>query len=204
MEDGLLKVVAPIDDTPAAQAGVMANDIITKLDDKQVKGLRLGRRSQPLQHFAWPCRWSVESRASWLKVRDSRRRMRAYRRRCRRQADRGGINVDQNFVYHWMRLGRFPHTQCLSAVEAVAKHRAQSSPPRSVVASFIAELTKCILSEAAVTCEVLKSALDLNGRYRYLFVLADQSAKPDLPYAPLSAFGRAIRFHPRRRTKEGK
>src|SRR5947199_7484838 len=29
MEDGLVKVVAPIDDTPAAKAGVMAGDIIT-------------------------------------------------------------------------------------------------------------------------------------------------------------------------------
>jgi len=33
MEDGLIKVVAPIDDTPAAKAGIMANDIITHLDD---------------------------------------------------------------------------------------------------------------------------------------------------------------------------
>ena len=41
MVDGLLKVVAPIDDTPAAKAGVMANDIITKLDDEQVQGLTL-------------------------------------------------------------------------------------------------------------------------------------------------------------------
>src|SRR5579863_9692933 len=31
MEDGLVKVVAPIDETPAAKAGVMANDIITHL-----------------------------------------------------------------------------------------------------------------------------------------------------------------------------
>ena len=36
MEDGLVKVVAPIDDTPAAKAGVMANDMIIKLDDEQV------------------------------------------------------------------------------------------------------------------------------------------------------------------------
>ena len=41
MQDGLLKVVAPIDDTPAAKAGVMANDIITKLNDEQVHGLTL-------------------------------------------------------------------------------------------------------------------------------------------------------------------
>jgi carboxyl-terminal processing protease len=41
MEDGLIKVVAPIDDTPAAKAGILANDIITKLDDEQVQGLTL-------------------------------------------------------------------------------------------------------------------------------------------------------------------
>ena len=41
MEDGLVKVVAPIDDTPAAKAGVMANDIITKIDNEQVHGLML-------------------------------------------------------------------------------------------------------------------------------------------------------------------
>jgi carboxyl-terminal processing protease len=41
MEDGLIKVVAPIDDTPAAKAGVMANDIITHLDDSAVQGLTI-------------------------------------------------------------------------------------------------------------------------------------------------------------------
>src|SRR6202161_1977353 len=43
MEDGLVKVVAPIDDTPAAKAGVMANDIITKLDDQAVQGMTLNQ-----------------------------------------------------------------------------------------------------------------------------------------------------------------
>ncbi len=43
MEDGLIKVVAPIDDTPAAKAGIMANDIITKLDGEQVRGLTLNQ-----------------------------------------------------------------------------------------------------------------------------------------------------------------
>ncbi len=43
MEDGLVKVVAPIDETPAAKAGVMANDIITRLDDEQVQGLTLNQ-----------------------------------------------------------------------------------------------------------------------------------------------------------------
>ena len=35
MEDGLIKVVSPIDDTPAAKAGIMANDIITHLDERR-------------------------------------------------------------------------------------------------------------------------------------------------------------------------
>jgi len=43
MEDGLIKVVAPIDETPAAKAGILANDIITKLDDEQVQGLTLNQ-----------------------------------------------------------------------------------------------------------------------------------------------------------------
>ncbi|MBN8969511.1 MAG: PDZ domain-containing protein, partial [Rhizobiales bacterium] len=41
MEDGLIKVVSPIDDTPASKAGIMANDIITNLDDEAVQGLTL-------------------------------------------------------------------------------------------------------------------------------------------------------------------
>ena len=43
MEDGLIKVVAPIDDTPAAKAGIMANDIITHLDEEPVQRLTLNR-----------------------------------------------------------------------------------------------------------------------------------------------------------------
>ena len=41
MEDGFVKVVTPIDDTPAARAGLQPGDLIIKLDDTQVKGLSL-------------------------------------------------------------------------------------------------------------------------------------------------------------------
>lgn len=41
MEDGFVKVVAPIDDTPADRAGVQAGDLIIRLDDKSVKGMTL-------------------------------------------------------------------------------------------------------------------------------------------------------------------
>src|SRR5438132_1572768 len=49
MEDGLIKVVAPIDDTPAAKAGVMANDIITHLDDEPVQGLTLNQAVEKMR-----------------------------------------------------------------------------------------------------------------------------------------------------------
>ncbi|MDI6749850.1 MAG: S41 family peptidase [Pseudomonadota bacterium] len=42
MEDGLVKVIAPIEDTPAYRAGVKAGDLIFKLDDTPVKGMTLG------------------------------------------------------------------------------------------------------------------------------------------------------------------
>ncbi len=42
MEDGFVKVVSPIDDTPAAQAGIQAGDLIIRLDDAPVKGMTLG------------------------------------------------------------------------------------------------------------------------------------------------------------------
>jgi len=39
--DGFVKVIAPIDDTPAQRAGVMAGDLIVRIDDEPVKGLGL-------------------------------------------------------------------------------------------------------------------------------------------------------------------
>src|SRR6266436_6906347 len=41
MENGVVKVVTPIDDTPAAKAGIKPNDVITNLDGEPVAGLSL-------------------------------------------------------------------------------------------------------------------------------------------------------------------
>ncbi len=41
MENGVIKVVSPIDDTPASKAGLQANDLITHLDNEQIVGLTL-------------------------------------------------------------------------------------------------------------------------------------------------------------------
>jgi carboxyl-terminal processing protease len=41
MEEGVIKVVSPIDDTPAAKAGILPNDYIVELDGKSVQGLSI-------------------------------------------------------------------------------------------------------------------------------------------------------------------
>jgi carboxyl-terminal processing protease len=41
MENGFIKVVSPIDDTPAQRAGIKTGDLVIKLDDKPVKGMSL-------------------------------------------------------------------------------------------------------------------------------------------------------------------
>lgn len=41
MENGFVKVVSPIDDTPAQKAGIKSGDLIIRLDDKPVKGMTL-------------------------------------------------------------------------------------------------------------------------------------------------------------------
>jgi carboxyl-terminal processing protease len=41
MENGIVKVISPIDDTPAHRAGILANDLIVEIDGQQVQGLTL-------------------------------------------------------------------------------------------------------------------------------------------------------------------
>jgi carboxyl-terminal processing protease len=41
MEDGFVKVVSPIEDTPAFRAGIQAGDLIIKIDDTPIKGMNL-------------------------------------------------------------------------------------------------------------------------------------------------------------------
>src|SRR3954452_25585444 len=49
MEDGLIKVVDPIDDIPAAKDGIMSNDIITHLDEEPVQGFTLNQAVEKMR-----------------------------------------------------------------------------------------------------------------------------------------------------------
>ncbi len=48
-EDGFLKVIAPIDDTPAQRAGIRSGDLIIRLDDTSVKGMSLADAIQRMR-----------------------------------------------------------------------------------------------------------------------------------------------------------
>jgi carboxyl-terminal processing protease len=49
MEDGALKVVSPIDDTPASRAGILAGDVINEVDGAPIKGLTLSQAVEKLR-----------------------------------------------------------------------------------------------------------------------------------------------------------
>jgi carboxyl-terminal processing protease len=48
-EDGLVKVVSPIDDTPAAKAGILSGDIIVGIDDESTQGLTLDQAVEKMR-----------------------------------------------------------------------------------------------------------------------------------------------------------
>jgi carboxyl-terminal processing protease len=49
MENGVVKVVTPIDDTPASKAGLLANDLIVKIDGTDVQGITLNEAVEKMR-----------------------------------------------------------------------------------------------------------------------------------------------------------
>ena len=45
MEEDLVRVISPIEDTPAARAGVIAGDLIAEIDGEEVRGMSLSMPS---------------------------------------------------------------------------------------------------------------------------------------------------------------
>ncbi|WP_158813676.1 S41 family peptidase [Methylocapsa sp. S129] len=48
-EDGLVKIITPIDDTPAAKAGILSGDIITEIDDQPAKALTFDQAADKMR-----------------------------------------------------------------------------------------------------------------------------------------------------------
>ena len=98
MEDGLIKVVAPIDDTPAAKAGVLANDIITHLDDEPIQGLTL---NQAVEKMRGPVDTTIKLRvmrkegAKPIEINITRAVIRVRAVRSRMEDDVGYVRISQ-------------------------------------------------------------------------------------------------------------
>jgi carboxyl-terminal processing protease len=98
MEEGLVKVVTPIDDTPASRAGVMANDIITQIDGESVQGLNL---NQAVDKMRGPINSSVTLKIQRKEAKDpievklTRETIRVRPVRARVEGDIGVLRVTQ-------------------------------------------------------------------------------------------------------------
>ena len=98
MEEGLVKVVTPIDETPAARAGILANDIITHIDDEQVQGLTL---NQAVEKMRGPVNTAVrlkvqrKERKEPLEVKLTRETIRIRPVRARVEGDISYLRVTQ-------------------------------------------------------------------------------------------------------------
>jgi len=99
-EDGLVKVVSPIEGSPADRAGLKPNDLITKIDDTNVKGLSLNdavkkMRGEPKSKVVLMIFRKDESRTFSVTI---------VREEIRTQSVRGKV-VEPG--YAWIRLSQF-------------------------------------------------------------------------------------------------
>jgi carboxyl-terminal processing protease len=98
MEEGMIKVVAPIDDTPAARAGVMAGDIITHIDDEQVQGLTLNQAVEKMRgavNSSVRLRISRKGASDNLELKLTRDVIRIRSVRSRNEGDVGYVRITQ-------------------------------------------------------------------------------------------------------------
>jgi carboxyl-terminal processing protease len=98
MEDGAIKVVTPIDETPAAKAGIMANDIITHIDGDAVQGLTLNQaveKMRGLVNTSVQLRITRQGRKDPLEMKLTRDTIRIRPVRSRVEGDLGYIRITQ-------------------------------------------------------------------------------------------------------------
>ncbi len=98
MEEGLVKVVTPIDETPASRAGILANDVITQIDGESVQGLNL---NQAVDKMRGPINSSVKLTIQRKEAKDpievslTRETIRIRPVRARAEGDVGYLRVTQ-------------------------------------------------------------------------------------------------------------
>ncbi len=117
-DNGVVKVVAPIDDTPAAKAGVLANDLITHLDNEQIVGLTL---EQAVEKMRGPVNTPIILTVV-RKGRDDPFEIKIVRDVIRIQAVKSRLELDGEVIY--TKVSTFneqTHTNLVKQVDALKK-----------------------------------------------------------------------------------
>ncbi|NOU06895.1 MAG: S41 family peptidase [Hyphomicrobiaceae bacterium] len=128
MENGVIKVVSPIDDTPASKAGVQANDLITHLDGDQIMGLTL---EQAVEKMRGPVNTPIQLTIV-RKGKDEPFEMKIMRDVIRVQAVKSRLEGDIIYV----KLSTFneqTHANLVKHVDALKKQMPQGKVARGVV-----------------------------------------------------------------------
>ncbi len=112
MQDGLVRVVAPIESSPAEKAGMKTGDLITRIDDAQVKGLTLDQaikrmRGQPDTKVTLTVFRKDENRSFALTITRAEITQKSVRHK----------NVEPGFG--WVRLNQFQESTAADTVAAV-------------------------------------------------------------------------------------
>jgi carboxyl-terminal processing protease len=118
MEDGFVKVISPIEDTPAFRAGVQSGDLIVKLDDTPVKGMSLNdavkrMRGKPRTDITLTIMRKGESRPIVLTLK---------REVIKVQSVRSKV-VEPGFG--WLRVAQFQENTAASVVEHLGRLSAE-------------------------------------------------------------------------------
>ena len=123
MEDGLIKVVSPIDDTPASKAGIMANDIITNLDDEAVQGLTL---NQAVEKMRGPVNTKIRLKII-RKGQDNPIDVTLVRDNIRVRSVRARVEAGRHRLYPHHHLQRADHRRPEAAKSATCRTRSATS-----------------------------------------------------------------------------
>ncbi len=125
-EDGLIKIVSPIEGSPAFRAGLKTNDLITRIDDTAVKGLNISEavkrmRGQPGTNVTLTIFRKDESRSFPVTI---------TREEIRTHSVRGKI-VDHD--YAWLRISQFQDRTVEDFVAKVNELYAQDPNIKGVI-----------------------------------------------------------------------
>ena len=146
MENELVKVITPIDDTPAARAGVLAGDIITKLDGEDVQGLTL---AQAVDKMRGPANSSIML-TILRKGADKPMEIKVVRDTIKIQSVRSKVEDDVGYI----RITQFTEQTSQGLDDAIAK--IEKDIPADKLKGFVVDLRNNpggLLDQAIAVCD---------------------------------------------------